>query len=125
MGQRVDGGCGCGRQRNQSVQSAAPSNFPVVREEGCGCEGGQTHDCSKLLQQIKTVDFALYEVILYLDAYPDHCDALELYHKLLQRRQNLIASYETACGPLTAFGNVSQTSWDWVKSPAPWEYSQN
>lgn len=94
---------------------------------GCGCasDGEQNGDCSKLLKQLRTVDFALYEVILYLDAYPDHCDALELYHKLLHRRHELISAYEAACGPMTAFGNVSQTSWDWVKTPAPWEYSQN
>ena len=119
--------CGCGRSShgNQTVP-AQSVDIPSI-EEGCGCGCGEQNgtNCDKLLKQIQTVDFALYEVILYLDAYPDHCEALELYHKLVARRKGLWASYEEACGPLTAMGNVSTTSWDWVKSPAPWEYSQN
>ncbi len=123
-GQRSAAGCSCSRQNHHHTQAAVPQAIPSVRGEGCGCED-RSHDCSKILKQLRTVDFALYEVILYLDAYPDHCDAMELYHKLLQRRHDLIVSYEASCGPLTAYGNVSQTSWDWVKAPAPWEYSQN
>ena len=116
--------CGCGR--------SAPSTPPVVShdlhlplvEDGCGCGCGhhQHNDCAKLLKQIQTVDFALYEVILYLDAYPEHCEALDLYHKLSDRRRMLASAYEESCGPLTAWNNVSKTSWDWVKTPAPWEY---
>ncbi len=130
-GQRSACGCGsaCGQKKHQHTQQDSPVNLPSVNDEGCGCGcascGAQNNDYSKLMKQIKTVDFALYEVILYLDAYPDHCDAMDLYHKLLKRRHELIAAHETAYGPLTAFGNTSQTSWDWVKTPAPWEYSQN
>ena len=71
------------------------------------------------------MDFALYELVLYLDAYPDCQDALDMYHKLLCRQKELTAEYESACGPLTAFGNVSHTSWDWIDKPFPWEYSAN
>lgn len=122
-------GCSCGQKKHRHTHHDSPANLSLAQNEGCGCgcasDGEQNGDCSKLLKQLRTVDFALYEVILYLDAYPDHCDALELYHKLLHRRHELIAAYEAACGPMTAFGNISQTSWDWVKTPAPWEYSQN
>lgn len=117
-------GCGCGRMTHPTAKEA-PVNLRVPSvEEGCGCGCGdsQHQDCAKLLKQIQTVDFALYEVILYLDAYPDQCEALDLYHKLLDRRHMLATAYEEACGPLTPWGNVSKTSWDWVKTPAPWEY---
>jgi spore coat protein JB len=71
------------------------------------------------------VDFALYELVLYLDAYPDCHDALDMYHKLLCRKKELTAEYESTCGPLTAFSNESHTSWDWIDKPFPWEYSAN
>lgn len=119
--------CGCGRTaRSTPVVPTQNVNIPSVEEGcGCGCGNDQHRDCAKLLKQIQTVDFALYEVVLYLDAYPDQCEALDLYHKLMDRRRLLAATYEETCGPLTAWGNVSKTSWDWVKNPAPWEYPNN
>ncbi len=69
------------------------------------------------------MDFALYEVVLYLDAYPHSCEALETYHKLKADREALHRAYEANIGPLTAFGNESTTSWDWMKKPFPWEYN--
>ncbi len=101
---------------------ARQNNIPSI-EEGCGCDcGNGGNDCAKLMKQLQTVDFALYEVILYLDAYPEDCEALNTYHMLLARRRKLAAAYEETCGPLTAWGNVNTASWDWVKGPAPWEY---
>ena len=74
------------------------------------------------MEQIRAVDFALYEVVLYLDAYP-HChEALETYYKLRERSEALHREYESTSGPLTAFGNRSPDSWDWMKKPFPWEY---
>ena len=74
-----------------------------------------------LLQKLQEVDFAIYETALYLDAYPDSQDALNHYHALLKTRRELSAAYEAANKPLTIFGNESKTSWDWTKTPMPWE----
>ena len=109
----------------KNAPDTMPDRTPRIPsvEEGCGCGCGQSEsDCAKIKKQLQTVDFALYEVILYLDAYPEHQEALNTYHMLLARRQKLIEDYESLCGPLTAFGNVSTVSWDWVKGTAPWEY---
>ena len=97
---------------------------------GCGCEshnsgGCAGNNCKQLMEQIRAVDFALYETVLYLDVYPHSCDALETYHKLKARREELYSAYESTCGPITAFGNKSTTSWDWTDQPAPWEYDAN
>ncbi len=73
-----------------------------------------------LLEKIRQVDFALYETVLYLDAYPECHEAMTLYHSLTEAREELLACYE-ASAPLTAFTNKSNTSWDWVKTPMPWE----
>ncbi len=74
------------------------------------------------MDRIRAVDFALYEVVLYLDVYPHSCDALETYHKLKSQREALRREYESAYGPLTAFSNESGASWDWIDKPFPWEY---
>ena len=87
--------------------------------EGCGCGGDHG---ARLMDQIRAVDFALYETVLYLDVYPHSCDALENYRKLKAQSEALHKEYETTHAPLTAFGNESETSWDWMSKPFPWEY---
>ena len=126
-GRRSCGCSVCGRS-NGRADASAPALRPEIPsvDEGCGCGCGQTDgDCAKIKKQLQTVDFALYEVILYLDAYPDSAEALNTYHLLLARRQKLASVYEQTCGPLTAWGNISTTSWDWVKGSAPWEYPKD
>ena len=122
------GGCGCGMGRTslQATPYGNGSSCPIPRtpreSTSCGCEGGgASTNCRKLMEQIRAVDFALYETVLYLDVYPHSCDALETYRKLSAQSEALHAEYEASCGPLTAFGNRGDT-WDWMSGPFPWEY---
>jgi spore coat protein JB len=79
------------------------------------------NDCSRLMQQLREIDFSIVETALYLDAYPEQPQALEYYHRLIQERKKLMDAYQNSCGPLSIYGNQSQGSWDWVKTPWPWE----
>ena len=81
--------------------------------------------CSAIMKKLQEIDCCLVETVLYLDAYPDHPQALDYYHRLLAQRAQLIEEYEEACGPLTAYGNKSRSAWDWVKTPWPWECDAN
>lgn len=89
--------------------------------------GGQYEPCScgNRREALRTINFALVETALYLDAYPDSCEALAYYHKLLGERAALMAEYTQSCGPLTQYDNTSQSSWQWVKTPWPWEHEAN
>ena len=142
------GGCGCGMTQNSprpfgrgNGENGRHQNqtVPAMSQGGCGCgnhhpnhdhgngcgQNRPSHDqaaCRTLMDQIRAVDFALYETVLYLDVYPHSCDALETYHKLKAQSKALHEEYESACGPLTAFGNRSTASWDWMSKPCPWEY---
>ena len=78
-----------------------------------------------LLSRIREAEFALVETILYLDAYPDNRQALAFYQDLLSERNRLVDQYENSVGPLTATGNRGNASWDWVKTPWPWEFAAN
>lgn len=80
----------------------------------CRCGG----DLGRRLQE---VNFALYDTILYLDAYPNCRKALAHYHSLLELKKQLTAEYERDVGPVTAFGNANRERWDWVTTPWPWE----
>lgn len=123
MGQ---GGCGCGNHNHDHEHN---HDHHHGHEHGNGCChnrpshcGDHNTACHTLMDQIRAVDFALYETVLYLDVYPHSCDALETYHKLKAQSKALHEEYESACGPLTAFGNRSTASWDWMSKPCPWEY---
>ena len=76
---------------------------------------------NSLLKRLQEVEFALYELTLYLDAYPESKEALMHYHSLLDARKTLVAEYQAKHGPLTMYGNESTTSWDWASTPWPWE----
>ena len=77
------------------------------------------------LDTIRAIDFALQETVLYLDAYPNNCEALEFYHTLLKEREQAVLNYQKRNAPLTMYGNMSHTSWDWIKGPWPWELDAN
>ena len=79
------------------------------------------NNCSRILQELREIDFSIVETTLYLDAYPEHPQALEYYHRLVKERKKLIEAYQESCGPLSIYGNKSQSSWDWVKTPWPWD----
>ncbi len=87
--------------------------------------GNHGSGCRQLMQNLRMTEFAMIDTILYLDAYPDSQEALDYYHKLHARRDALTEEYETNCGPLSAFGNRSKTTWDWTDEPFPWEYDAN
>jgi spore coat protein JB len=84
------------------------------------CGNGNAHD-DKLIRKMQEIDFSIYETVLYLDAYPNCREALDYYHSLLDAREILAAEYQKKHGPLTAFSNMSKTSWDWTKTPWPWQ----
>ena len=89
------------------------------------CESACRGNCNAIKRELQAVCFALDETILYLDVYPCDHEALCYYHDLVAEKIRLTAEYEAACGPVTATGNTSRDSWDWIKSPWPWTYEAN
>jgi len=86
----------------------------------CGCGDG----CDALKKKLWELDFAMVETSLYLDAYPECKSALEYYCKLKEERKSVAEAVNEKCGPITARDNCC-ASWDWVKTPWPWEYDAN
>lgn len=118
--------CGCSQQR---TRVDARENRRAENGCGCGCGCGSDArgvgscakgECHTLMKKLQQLDFAIQETVLYLDAYPECCEALALYHQLVEQRREVAKQYERECGPLTGRGGKTAQYWDWVSSPWPW-----
>lgn len=78
-----------------------------------------------LKRRFKQVEFAIVDIVLYLDAYPECTEALNYYHRLLDERTSLMEEINSLCGPMTHFDNINHDSWQWTKGPWPWKYDAN
>ena len=84
--------------------------------------GGGDAQMRARMRRLQIIDFALQELILYLDMYPDCRRALQKYHALKAEREQLVRILQESGVPITAFGVENQERWDWTDAPWPWEY---
>ena len=75
-------------------------------------------------KKLQKVDFALVELNLYLDAYPNCEKAKNYYKELLAQRRELVKNLAEAGFPPSATDSQS-AEWVWAKGPWPWEYEAN
>lgn len=79
---------------------------------------------SRLRRRISAVQFAAWELHLYLDSHP-HCP--EAAKKLAEYRElskKLHAEYEDKYGPLNETSRDT-SRWAWISDPWPWEAEAN
>ena len=83
-------------------------------------------DKAKLLGRVRMYDFALVEVIEYLDGHPDNAAALKYYNEMRTAFDKAAAEYEDAFGPLTAREVDTRSGhWTWIDDPWPWEGAED
>ncbi|WP_422444537.1 spore coat protein CotJB [Thermoanaerobacterium sp. DL9XJH110] len=80
----------------------------------------QIPEMINLLTEIQAVDFAVYELALFLDTHPDDRRALEDHSRLARRSHQLKAIYEERFGPLK-LDSISQYPYQYISDPWPWE----
>ena len=74
-----------------------------------------------LLDILKHI-FALTEINLYLDVYPNDSNMINLYNKYLTNKKRLVDDYVNNYGPLTLDKvNMDNNNWNWINMPWPWE----
>lgn len=78
-------------------------------------------DREKLLKQLSALQFAAWELHLYLDTHPGDNDALELNKKYLCKSKELTELYESKFGPLSARAGSGDK---WLKNPWPWDIKE-
>ena len=86
------------------------------------CDINPSNEREALLEQWQQYNFALIDLGLYLDVYPNDTNALNLYKKYLDISNKTLKKYESMYGPLcTDSEYAASNKWNWDNSPWPWE----
>ena len=91
----------------------------------CKCEENRNNNCERdmrrqeMIDQIKSLDFAIIELGLYLDTHPDDQRALCMHREYCKQAKDLKDKYQKMYGPLTIFYPCNK--WRWLEQPWPWE----
>lgn len=76
----------------------------------------------EMLYNLLMYKFALTELNLHLDIYPNDTMMLNLYNKYLEEEKRLCDEFEKNYNPLTIDSKyVGANNWKWINSPWPWE----
>lgn len=80
-----------------------------------------------LIRKIHAYDFAIYELVLYLDTHPTDNRALAMLEKFRKERAEAIKEYERLNGNYAPTHSAVKIGnrWTWVDSPWPWENEAN
>ena len=73
----------------------------------------------EMIDQIKSLDFAIIELGLYLDTHPEDQRALCMHREYCKEVKDLKDKYQKMYGPLTIFYPCNK--WRWLEQPWPWE----
>lgn len=76
----------------------------------------------KLMRAYQAYSFAVYDILLYLDAYPNCREAIQTYNKYMKMATKAKAEYESMYGPITA--PTETECWDWTSAPWPWQIGE-
>ena len=76
---------------------------------------------NELLKELMKYDFAVYELVLFLDTHPCDTQALEMYHCVAEKAQKLRCEYESKFGAISPDNLKNSDRWSWIDSPWPWE----
>lgn len=89
-----------------------------------GCNKSCNDSCDNqsrrsLLHEIMSLNFAVNDLVLYLDTHPTDSRAINMHSEYSEKVIELTAKYQKLYGPLTV--NFSSETWDWIDEPWPWE----
>ena len=77
---------------------------------------------AELLTYVDALTFAMIDLNLYLDVYPNDREALELFNQYRMQADEYTKKYEGKYGPLELTSNSLNTfPWAWDNAPWPWE----
>ncbi|MBQ7624099.1 MAG: spore coat protein CotJB [Clostridia bacterium] len=70
---------------------------------------------------VQQAGFALYDAALFLDTHPNDTEALAYFNKCKEDYNEASKAYGSAAGPLTMYQANGTDSFNWLKTPWPWE----
>jgi len=73
-----------------------------------------------LMAKIRSYQFAMWELHIFLDTHPGDCKAAQKQEEYRKIADDLTAKYEATYGPVNVnSGNTSR--WAWISNPWPWD----
>ena len=108
----------------QGINAAFGYNTPdMIANNVNNSSGSNTEnpDCSRadMLNTIKSLDFAVIELGLYLNTHPDDERALCLHKEYCRQLKDIKDKYQKMYGPLSIYYPCNK--WRWLEEPWPWE----
>jgi len=82
-----------------------------------------TDNRAKMLRRVQIAQFAAHEAALFLDTHPHDREALAYFKRWRDTAADAAAAFEARFGPLHA--DHTDSCWNWVDGPWPWEYEAN
>jgi spore coat protein JB len=82
---------------------------------------------SELKKRIHALDFAIHELVLFLDTHPTNRKAIALLTEYRNKRTECIKEYEQQFGKYFVMAEDAPTDgcWEWLKGKWPWEYKED
>lgn len=73
--------------------------------------------------KIYQLDFAIHELVLFLDSHPTSKKAMELLCEYRNKREECVNLYEQRYGEfiVTPKDVPAENCWKWLEGPWPWE----
>lgn len=114
MSVEEDRNCGCGNNtKNVLGEMQTNDNYD------CDNNMSKSETRREMIGKIRSLEFAITELALYLDTHPDDEKALCMHRKYCKEVKELKDRYQKVYGPLTI--NYPCNKWRWLETPWPWE----
>lgn len=76
----------------------------------------------RLMNEINTLGFVMFEMAEYLDTHPFDRDAIDYFSHQTRRRNQALREYAVKYTPLTLdTADACSKEWLWALDPMPWE----
>ncbi len=75
-------------------------------------------------RRLSAMQFAMWELHLFLDTHPNNCDAVRKQEEYRARAEALKKEYEEKFGPVNETSRDT-SRWAWISDPWPWEREAN
>jgi len=75
----------------------------------------------EMLLEIQKLQFAAYDLALFLDTHPNDPVALYRHKMYTERLRQVKDAYEAEFGPMTVLSHEVGDNWRYINSPWPWE----
>ena len=77
---------------------------------------------AEMLTNIDSLGFAMIDLNLYLDVFPNDRSALEQFNQYRKQKEEILKQYEAKYGPIEMSSDaLNMYPWAWVNRPWPWE----